>query len=72
MNFQTLQALIFIIKALIQMFQFLTGKIKADDFHKSMDSMKASIEKASSGPLETRIEGGKEIEDQFNQHVGKK
>lgn len=65
----TIQALVFIAKALIQTFQYLTGAIEAHQYHASMDEMKKSISKATTGDLETRIEGGREVEDRINQHT---
>jgi hypothetical protein len=64
----TIQALVFIAKAIIVTVQYLTGRIEAHKFHKSLDEMKASIEKATTGPLPGRLEGGSEVEDQINEN----
>lgn len=65
----TIQALVFIIKAFIETFRFLTGKIESHKYHASMDDMRASLDKASNGKLTGRLEGGSEVEDQINQHA---
>ena len=62
----TAQALVFIAKALINIFLYLTQKIKRDEFEKRISEMDKLINKASSGPLETRVEAGQEIEDRIN------
>lgn len=68
----TIQALVFIAKAIIETFQFLTGRIEAAKYHASMDEMKKSIHKATTGDLPGRLEGGSEVEDRINQHTGGK
>lgn len=72
MNLSTIQALVFIIKAIIQTFQYLTGAIEVHQYHDSMAQMKLSITKATTGDLESRIEGGREVEDRINQQTGGK
>jgi hypothetical protein len=67
---QTVQALVFITKAIIETFLYLTGKIEAHKYHQSMDDMKKSITKATTGDLPGRLDGGREVEDQINQHTG--
>jgi hypothetical protein len=70
MSLKTFQALVFILRAIIETFQYLTGAIEDHKYHKSMADMKESIKKATNGPLETRLEGGQEVEDRINRRVG--
>jgi hypothetical protein len=65
----TIQALIFIIKAIIELGQFLTGKISKEQYGANLDDMKKSIHKATTGDLETRLGGGQEVEQQINDRV---
>ena len=69
MNMETIKAVVFILRALIEMFMYLTGKIEADKFHANMSAMRESIKKATTGELPGRLEGGREVEDRFNQNV---
>ena len=62
----TIQALVFIIKAIIDLGLFLTGKISHAQYSDKLDDMKKSITKATTGDLEGRLEGGREVEDQIN------
>ena len=69
----TAQALVFIAKAIINLIMYMQGLIERREFESRMREMSASIYKATNGPLETRVEGGREVENQINQHApGKK
>lgn len=65
----TIQALIFIVRALIELGQFLTGKINKHQYSERIDKMSESIRKATSGDLEGRLEGGQEVEDRINENT---
>lgn len=65
----TVKALIFIIRAFIETFLFLTGKIEAHKYHESMEQMKELITKATTGELPQRTQAGGDIEDQFNRNT---
>lgn len=68
---QTFQALVFIIKALINLILYTQQLIKKNEFEKRMNDLQESVEKAINGPLSTRVQGGQEIEDALNHHAGK-
>lgn len=66
------KALIFIIKAIIDLGYYITGKIDKASYIQKLDEMSEAVTKASSGELPGRLEGGSSIEDQINRHAGGK
>ena len=64
-------ALVQILKALIDLFSFLTGKISQAQYHERLDDMQDAIKKATTGKLSDRLEGGREVEDQLNRGAKK-
>lgn len=67
----TVQALVFITKAIIELALYLTGRIKRGQYIERLDKMSESIRMATTGELETRVEGGHQVEDQINSNAGK-
>ena len=64
-------ALVQILKALIDLFSYLTGKISQHQYHERLEEMQDSIKRATTGKLSDRLEGGREVEDQLNRGAKK-
>lgn len=63
------QAIIYILKTLIDLGMYLTKMIKREQFEHRLRVMDDYIHKATNGELGERLKAGQQIEDQFNTHV---
>lgn len=65
----TFQAIIYILKSLIDLGMYLTKTIKHNEYVERLKKMDDSIFKATNGELGERLQGGRDVEDQINSHV---
>lgn len=68
---QTAQAVIYILKSLIDLGMYLTKTIERDQYISRLKKIDDLIFKATNGDLGTRLDAGSQIEDQINRHAGK-
>jgi hypothetical protein len=66
---ETAKALVFIAKAIINLILYMQGMIKRHEYESRISEMSKAIEKATTGDLDGRLEGGAEVEDMFNQNT---
>jgi hypothetical protein len=64
-----IQAVIYILKTLIDLGMYLTKMIKREQFEQRLRVMDDYIHRASNGELGARLEAGREIEDRINSHT---
>lgn len=67
----TAQAVIYILKSLIDLGMYLTKMIKKDQYESRIRIVDDWIHKATNGELGTRLKAGQAIEDRINSHVEK-
>jgi hypothetical protein len=66
----TFQAIVFILKSIVDLGMYLTKAIDRAQYLKRLAVMDNAIHKATNGELGTRLEGGQQVEDVFNGRVG--
>lgn len=55
--------------SLYDLYKYLSGVITLEVFNARLKKIKDGVEKAKDGPLEERLEGGQEVEDNFNNNT---
>jgi len=64
----TLKLIIEAIKLFLWAFKFIKGEITEAAFRSRVKKIKKAGEKAGTGNLEERLQGGRDVEDNFNRH----
>jgi len=65
----TFKAIIQLISVLITTIKWMQGTISLAQYNKRINKINTAIKKAQTGELPERLEGGKDVEDNFNRHA---
>lgn len=58
-----------LLKAIWAAYLFIKGEIEEAQFNERIKEIKEGTDKAQTGELTDRLEGGQDVEDHFNRHV---
>jgi len=64
----TFKSIIEIIKIFLWAVKYFKGEITEAIFNHKIKSIRKAIKKAGEGSLEDRLEGGQDVENNFNKH----
>ena len=63
--------LIFVIKTIVLVYKFIYDKIEYSKFQKEIRAIRLAIKKAKTGSLNDRLEGGQDVQDNFDRFTRK-
>ena len=62
------KAVIEFIKLFLTFYSYVAGRIDQAVFHSRIEKIKTAVQKAQTGALADRLQGGSDVEDNFNRH----
>jgi hypothetical protein len=66
---KTFQAVIYLLKTLVEALRYISGQINAIEFNTRLNKIEKAVNRAENGPtINDRMEGGRDVEDNFNRH----